>query len=75
LNTWLTFTSALPEKLAQFPVGANSYCPGTSSSADRRPPCAHWFRHHAQGRARLRSLQLPARSTQLRQQIVQSGNL
>jgi integrase len=25
LNTWLTFTSALPAKLAQFPVGANSH--------------------------------------------------
>jgi type IV secretory pathway VirB9-like protein len=24
LNTWLTFTSALPTKLAQFPVGANT---------------------------------------------------
>ena len=23
LNTWLTFTSVLPEKLAHFPVGAN----------------------------------------------------
>ncbi|RZL62867.1 MAG: hypothetical protein EOP81_14985 [Variovorax sp.] len=23
MNTWLTFTSALPTKLAQFPVGAN----------------------------------------------------
>lgn len=24
MNTWLTFTSALPTKLAQFPVGANN---------------------------------------------------
>ena len=24
LNTWLTFTSVLPEKLAHFPVGANT---------------------------------------------------
>jgi hypothetical protein len=24
VNTWLTFTSALPAKLAQFPVGADT---------------------------------------------------
>ncbi|WP_412180053.1 hypothetical protein, partial [Variovorax paradoxus] len=28
LNTWLTFTSALPTKVAQFPVGANTQALG-----------------------------------------------
>jgi len=36
LNTWLTFTSALPVNLAQLPVGANSYTvtwPGSRRSS------------------------------------------
>ena len=36
MNTWLTFTSALPTKLAQFPVGANRYLFASAKYLDEK---------------------------------------